>query len=140
MNFLVLSTLPHYLAILPLIKNYNNYKRYIQVIFFSSSMSILYHSYNGVDPMISFADYLMAFVWSMCDIYLGYRAGRIYLARAIYLNILILLLNLLAETANNYELAHSCWHILSASKCYFISYSLSLVYAKPPVVSEPSMV
>jgi hypothetical protein len=138
MNILTLSTLPHFLAIVPLINTYSLYKGYITTIFLSSSLSVLYHTFSDVEPMIVFADYLAAFIWGVYDLRLGVRAGRTMLRKAIYLNLVILLLNIVSHNTNNYELAHSCWHILSATKCYYISYYISRIYGVPALSWLPA--
>lgn len=119
---LVLSTLPHYLALLPWIKVPNT--TYPHVIFVSSTLSVLWHSYN--EPMYTplyYADHVGAVVWFLYDFQLAIKASSITVEQVMILNLLILVMNLSISPSGA---LHSVWHILSAMKCIYISGMLVL--------------
>ena len=66
--WLVASTLPHYLAIIPL-----NRVEYRTVIFISSSLSVLWHLRGEEQGILLNLDYMFAGIWFAYDIWLGYR-------------------------------------------------------------------
>ncbi len=72
--YLVISTIPHFFSILPLIKYYNKYTYgYINIIISSTILSILYHAYKESNRIINFLDYSFAGIWFLYDIYMGYK-------------------------------------------------------------------
>jgi len=109
MNILTLSTIPHYLSSIPVRKNYT----YRNIICISSTLSIAYHIYDN--KIITFLDYFMAFVWGVYDVKLGLHYKL--LKPILFLNLLIFIININISS----NLHHSIWHLLSASKCYYIS-------------------
>ena len=120
MNVLVLSTVPHYVSILPLIpyKEMNHYKT---IIITSTTLSILFHTYDN--NFLTFLDYFVALVWFLYDIQLGIQYNIFH--TILCLNCIVFFINI--NITNNYEVLHSFWHLISASKCYYIS---SLIRAK----------
>ena len=110
---LVVSTLPHILSVIP----YNNYE-YINIIIISTGLSVAYHTYPI--HIIVFADYFIAFVWFLydCHISLKYKIWQ-----PIALNGLVFLLNIIPT--NNYLIYHTIWHLLSASKCFYVALSFA---------------
>ena len=103
---IVVSTLPHYLSILP----YNIH--YTIVVVTSTTFSILYHTYDN--KIITFLDYFMALIWFLSDVKLA--SNNTQLKKILVLNGIIFLLNI--SMPNN---LHSLWHLLSALKCYYVS-------------------
>jgi len=112
MNYLVLSTLPHYLALYP-----KNNSLYRAVIFTSSTLSVLWHIYNEPINIIFYLDYAAAAIWFFYDIFLGFHTKNIY--TIFILNFIVFILN--QSIKNEYVFYHSVWHIMSAIKCYYIA-------------------
>lgn len=110
---LIISTLPHFLSVIPR----NTYK-YKYVIILSTTLSILYHYNEESNTIINILDYCMAFIWFLCDIYLGHNRYKIILV-----NFISFIINVNITT--NYTLYHSIWHIINASKCYYVAMLLS---------------
>jgi hypothetical protein len=120
MNPLVISTLPHYLAIYPVVSVYKTYtSEYIHIILASSTLSIVYHVYKESNPLLTFLDYLVAFVWLAYDVKLSMDTKQ--WKQILFLNGLICTLNLSVTYTKNYVLFHSLWHLLSAAKCFYVS-------------------
>ena len=113
MNVLVLSTLPHYVSILPLI-HYKEMNHYNTVIVTSSTLSVLFHTYDN--KFLTFLDYFVALIWFLYDIQLGIQYQ--ILSTILYLNFTVVFINI--NITNNYEVVHSLWHLISACKCYYI--------------------
>lgn len=102
---LVLTTLPHYYAMVPAFLANN--KSYALVVFASSTLSVIWHSTGHMMEL----DYALAAVWCMYDIYLSWKLG-------VLLNLIVFLTNIFAGAHD----AHCLWHILSCSKT--IAFSL----------------
>jgi hypothetical protein len=120
MNPLIISTLPHYLAIYPVVSVYKTYtSEYIHTILVSSTLSILYHAYEESNPIVTVLDYCAAFVWIAYDIKLSIDTKK--WNQILFLNGLICILNLSVIYTKNYVLFHSLWHLLSAAKCFYVS-------------------
>lgn len=121
--YLILSTLPHFYSILPIIPYYRTHTfGYIHCILLSTSFSILYHVYEESNTIITALDYFFAFLMFLYDIYMGYRYTRIYLYTILGLNTVVFLTNLYIPEGNSYILYHSIWHLMSASKSVIVSY------------------
>jgi hypothetical protein len=127
---LSLSTITHYLSIIPILKySYNNtiLYRYRNIIIISSSASLLWHAFNEPQHILYHIDYLCAAIWGIFDLLLAYRTkNKIIITKIILLNSIVLITNLMIDYHNisktlNYNLLHSCWHILSSMKCYYVS-------------------
>ena len=109
----IISTLPHVLCIVPLLKtsctSCTTCTSYIRVVLASTCMSVLYHAYNESHPVINAVDYTMAFIWFLYDA--SYGDARILAANAG---------SFLAHWCAGASY-HSMWHLLNASKCYYVS-------------------
>ena len=101
---LVLTTLPHYYAMVPALLA--NYPSYALVVFASSTLSVIWHSTGHMMEL----DYALAAVWCMYDTYLSWKLG-------VLLNLVVLLTNMFAGAHD----AHCAWHILSCSKSIVFS-------------------
>jgi hypothetical protein len=101
---LVVSTLPHYLSVVPVLED----KVYVFIILTSSSFSVLWHTYNEPINWIFYLDYLFAGLWAAYDVYKAKQIKKVLL-----LNLIIFILN--------FKLDHSLWHIVSATKCFYVS-------------------
>jgi hypothetical protein len=133
---LVLSTLPHYLSVIPLLPNYyyvtddsgaNISKsstvtyEYVNTILIASTLSVLYH-FTNESLVVAVPDYAAAFVWLLYDLYFGWYFIPKYFQRIVILNSLVLISNWCITKGNpNYEILHSVWHVVSAAKCYYVS-------------------
>jgi hypothetical protein len=115
-NHLIITTVSHYMAILPLLYN-TYYYDYIIIIFISTTFSILWHHDNERISIIYNMDYIFAFIWFMYDMILTN-----YLTYTLLLNLIIFIINRWSDHCKNYKLYHSIWHLLSALKCFIISY------------------
>ena len=116
LNLVILSTLPHFLSILPIIYNVE----YICVILVSTILSIIYHI-DETDRVIMVYNYGMAFIWVLYDIHMGYSTP--YLYTIINLNVISYIIN---KCTINEPLYHSIWHLINAVKCYYVSSLLCL--------------
>ena len=119
MNWLVLSTLPHFYCILPLLYNYQRFEGYIYVVILSTTISIMYHI-DESNLWIAGFDYAMALIWFFCDIGLGW-SRRYALYKIIYANLISFIVNRSVPHNDQYILYHSLWHLFNAYKCYYVS-------------------
>ena len=111
MNPLVLSTLPHYLAII-----YSKNIGYTVTILASSTLSVIWHGAGEPDGILMYLDYSLAVCWFLYELYLGKNKGLIIL-----LNGIVFSLNRLISQ-EHYILYHSVWHILSSMKVIYIAF------------------
>ena len=141
MSLLVLSTLPHYVSVLPLVYYYNDtlILYYMFVILTSSTLSVLYHTkYNNV--IIELFDHVLALFWFMYDVYLGYALGYALLFQIIFYNTLSFMVYQKIEIESSrkkYYIFHSGWHLLNAFKSFYISYLISLYLEMPNSIKIP---
>lgn len=121
--YLVISTIPHFYSILPLIKYYKTYTfGYINIILISTVFSILYHTYEESNYIINIIDYFCAGLWIVYDIYMGYTyTNKKILFKIVLLNIISFIINIQISHDLHYILNHSIWHFVNAYKCYYIS-------------------
>jgi hypothetical protein len=123
MPLLTLTTCLHYLALVPLIRlnHANRVSRFTRIyantILVTTFMSILMHSYPNSN-LLCFMDYLFTGLWFTLD-YLWSKALNKKII--VELNCLVFLAYTLSTLVPNYGLAHSVWHIISASKCFYVS-------------------
>jgi hypothetical protein len=126
---LTVSTITHYLSIIPILKYYYNNTllyRYKNVIIISSSSSLLWHAFNEPENILYHIDYLCAVIWGIFDILLAHRTkNKIIITKIILFNFIVLITNLMIDShksnKDKYVILHSCWHILSSMKCYYVS-------------------
>ena len=124
--YLIISTLPHFLSILPLIKYYKYTYGYINIILLSTIFSILYHKCKESNNFINFMDYLFAGIWLIYDIYMGYvYTNKKILIKIILANIVVFIINIQIPYNVYYELNHSIWHIINVYKCFYVSSLIS---------------
>jgi len=123
--YLIISTLPHFISIIPIKKYYRSSAfSYINIIILSSTFSILYHYYEQSNTVINVFDYFFAVLWVLYDIKLTYKTPAIY--KVLFINCAMFIINLKIEYDTNYTVSHSLWHLLNASKCFYISTLLSV--------------
>jgi len=126
---LSLSTITHYLSIIPILKySYNNtaLNRYRNIIIISSSASLLWHAFYKPNNILYHIDYLCSVILGMFDISIACRTkNKIIIAKIILLNSIVLITNVLidyhTQNTNKYSFIHSFWHILASIKCYYVS-------------------
>jgi len=124
--YLVISTVPHFCSILPLIKYYKTYAfAYIHIMLLSTMLSILYHTYDESNYIINYIDYLCAGLWFAYDIYMGYTYTEDG-SKIIFVNIMSFFINIQIPYNPYYSLNHSIWHIINAYKCYYVSTRISI--------------
>ena len=141
---LILSTLPHYLSVLPLLPDYYYVTddsgagisksatasstvtyEYVNTILIASTLSVFYHLSNE-SLLVAIPDYIAAFIWLLYDLYFGWYFVPQHFKKIVLLNSLVVALNWSITKSNpNYETLHSVWHICSAAKCYYVSLLVS---------------
>lgn len=120
MRYEIISTLPHYLAILPWIlrTKYNNIT-YHNIVFLSTTLSVMWHIHEEPKyTVLYYADHLGALVWFLYDLDLASRMSERARATILLSNMLVFILFLISNTLGKY---HSEWHIISAIKCMIVS-------------------
>ena len=127
-NLTTLSTITHYASIIPIMKYTNNdilLYRYRNIIFISSSATLIWHSYNEPSNILFYIDYSGAIIWFIFDLLFAIKSkNKITLVKFLLLNFIVLISNLLIDKKSvNYNILHSAWHILTSLKCYYISQS-----------------
>lgn len=115
----VISTLPHYLALLFTAKS----ALYSFVIFSSSSCSVYWHILGEPRNEVWILDYMLAYMWFIAELAL---IPTEYALRVTLLNFLVLVVNKWADRSRNYDLHHSIWHLLSAAKSIYVAWLFSL--------------
>ena len=125
MSLLVLTSALHYLSVIPIL--YNPVEKrsdgltriYLGIIFLATTTSIIWHSYNEPANFLLTLDYVFAVFWFILD-YLWSKC--IDQPIILELNIHILLMHIISMFYSNYGAVHSVWHIMSATKCVYVSY------------------
>ena len=117
---LILSTLPHFFTAMPLMQYYEYTAGHIHVILVSTTFSIAYHATAESNDMIRKIDYCLAFLWFLHELYNGYRFTHRSLYKILLSNLVVFLINLYTPI-QSYQVYHSLWHILSASKSMYVS-------------------
>jgi hypothetical protein len=140
-NLKTLSTITHYASIIPIMKYTHNdilLYRYRNIIFLSSTASVICHSYNEPSNILYYIDYSGAIIWFIFDLIFAYKSkDKIIITKFLLLNIIILYSNLLIDKKSiHYNIIHTMWHILYSLKCYYISQSCipKKIVGKPMIV------
>lgn len=125
--YLVISTIPHFCSILPLIKYYKTYTfGYINIILLSTIFSILYHIYEESNYTINIIDYFCAGLWVIYDMYMGYTyTNRNTIFKFIVVNTISFCINIQIPHHVHFSFYHSLWHLINAYKCYYVSNLIS---------------
>ena len=119
MNWPVVSTLPHYLSVLPLLPFYPNTVPYIYIVCMSTTLSILWHLQGEPINYLYYLDYLGATVWTSYELYTS--TGNLSMtAEVAVLNLIVFLLNM-NPGSDHYHVYHSLWHLMSAAKCFYVA-------------------
>ena len=109
---LVITTLPHYLALL--LHRPNPDYRYMKLIFLATTLSVAYHLTNESNSLVTALDYLAAAA-------LAYHETKIH-KHGLLLNSLLFVTNLIP--VENYTLYHSLWNLASVAKTIYITRQL----------------
>jgi hypothetical protein len=120
---LILSALPHYLAITR--KNIV----YSSIVIASSTLSVLWHWHGEQKGTIQNLDYLAAFAWGIAELV---YAPRGFLKLVFVANSIVLCTNLCIKYDANYWFYHSAWHLLSAIKAIWLSRIITFEPTKSP--------
>jgi len=124
--YLILSTLPHFLSIIPLIEYYSTYTfGYCNLIILSTTFSILYHYYQETNKIITLIDYFLAYVWFVYDVYFGYAYTNSFdLVIIIFVNFISFIINIKIPKLmkDSYIINHSIWHIINSCKTIYVSF------------------
>uniref|UniRef100_A0A6C0DHR8 Uncharacterized protein n=1 Tax=viral metagenome TaxID=1070528 RepID=A0A6C0DHR8_9ZZZZ len=119
MNWLVVSTLPHYLSVLPLLLSYPDTAPYIYIVWMSTTLSVLWHLHGEPLNYLYYLDYLGATVWTGYELYAS--TGNLSMtAEVAVLNLIVFLLNM-NPGSDHYHVYHSLWHLMSAAKCFYVA-------------------
>lgn len=113
----VITTLPHYLAIIPWLNIPET--TYPYMVFVCTTLSATWHFYE--EPMYTplfYADHLGALVWAVYDLHLMARLPERKREGILMFNMGVFILYALSNALGQY---HSAWHIVSALKCILIS-------------------
>ena len=132
MYSLIITTIPHYLSIFPILQYYNNNLIwcYINIIFISTSFSILYHLTKESNYIIFYIDYTLAFIWCLFDISIPIYFKDLYMFnKIISANIIIFFININITRNKNYIIHHSIWHLISAYKCFYVSNTIKYIFS-----------
>ena len=127
MNFLIISTLPHYLVLLV-----GPTKLYNSVVFCSSTLSVLWHySDTPANSFLGVLDHIFAAIWLAADYY--YFRNTPLLQRMFIVNTITFLANMYVTHLDKhrlvpYYIGHSYWHLLSAAKSIYLAHNLNSYY------------
>jgi hypothetical protein len=131
MNFLILSSMLHYFAIMPFTKkgllHHNKiYDYYMLTIIISTTLSILWYINKPSNGLLLYLDYIFTIIWFAQDYYLAMNKNNLLLfMKIIYVNTIIFTFNLFIFNNIFFERTHSIYNILSAIKCFYVSYLLA---------------
>ena len=122
---LVLSTLPHFAAAVPLILS-GTEPAYLATILASSTLSVVWHLNKEPRGYLFYLDYGLAAAWTGADLY---YAVKLWAPSILLLNVLVLFTNALTDMAScaggfdrhTYSRLHSIWHFISAAKAIYVA-------------------
>lgn len=124
---LVATTVPHYLAIIPLLSKRRFDYRYMKLIFLATTLSVAYHVTKESNPLVTALDYLAAAA-------LAYHEITIH-THALPLNALLCMTNQMVPQ-ENYIFYHSLWHLASVAKTIYIASDSQIQTLSKDEVSE----
>ena len=130
--YLILSTLPHFLSIIPLTKYYLTYAfAYCNLIILSTTFSILYHYHEESNNIITMIDYFFAYIWFGYDIFIGFTYTNPYdLTKIIFANFISFIINIQIPNNKYYIVNHSLWHLLNSCKCIYVTNIIANGFSK----------
>ena len=118
----------HYFAIMPFTKkgllHHNKiYDYYMLTIIISTTLSILWYINKPSNGLLLYLDYIFTIIWFAQDYYLAMNKNNLLLfMKIIYVNTIIFTFNLFIFNNIFFERTHSIYNILSAIKCFYVSY------------------
>jgi hypothetical protein len=115
---LILSTLAHLAAL-----EFSPSPLYSYIIVISTTLSVVWHLYEEPQNLLCAADYFMAAVWFAYDTIMSVTTSHRY--KIVFLNLICMILNVMANYLPNYVVAHTFWHLLSATRAIAVAYFLS---------------
>jgi len=110
---LAISTLPHLATIL-----YSPDLYYATIVFYSTIASVFWHLEGSDFTMLSILDYSFASAWFAVDCYYSLKVNKFH--NVLQLNLLTALANPLISMYH-YKYTHSLWHLLSATKAFYVA-------------------
>jgi hypothetical protein len=122
---LILSTLPHFAAAVPLILS-GTESAYLATIMASSTLSVFWHLNKEPRGYLFYLDYGLAAVWTAADLYYAFN---LWAPSILLLNVLVLFANVWVDVAScaggfdrhTYSRLHSTWHFMSAAKAIYVA-------------------
>jgi hypothetical protein len=112
-----LTTLPHYLAMIPWRNSYDT--TYPYMVFVCTTLSFAWHFYGEPkNTVLFYADHTGALIWLMYDLHLAAGLSEKKRECIIASNTASFLLYALSAILGEH---HSAWHIFSALKCILVS-------------------
>jgi hypothetical protein len=122
---LVLTTLLHVLAILPpLISNHPFRFAYSAHAIATTFLSAVWHLKGQPDGVIMYLDYSFTTIWFIYDMGLMVHLPDSNKHTILIATLCVLCLHQVCSAEQNYDVYHSLWHIASAIKCTYVSYTL----------------
>ena len=119
MNWPVVTTLPHYLSVLPLLSSYPDTELYIHIVWISTTLSVLWHLQGEPFNYLYYLDYLGAGLWTGYELYAS-TDNLSMTTQVAVLNLIVFLLNM-NPGSEHYYVYHSLWHLMSAAKCFYVA-------------------
>ena len=112
MNWLVISTLPHYLAAIPA----HEHADYATLIILSSTLSVCYNIFHEYGPLLTVLNYSSGLLWLWYDFAFAMKYEEI-MNPILWGNLIVFLTYI--SVGNDDE--HAMWHLISAAKCFYIA-------------------
>ena len=115
---LILSTLAHLAAL-----EFSPSPLYSYIIVISTTLSGIWHLYEEPQNLLCVADYFMAAVWFAYDLLMSVTTSHRY--KIVFLNLVSMILNVMANYHPDYVVAYTFWHLFSAVRAIAVAYFLS---------------
>ena len=122
---LVLTTLLHGLATLPPLTSEHPFRyAYSAHVIATTILSSVWHLKGQPNGLIMYLNYSFTAIWFFYDMGLMSQIKESDRPLIILASLFILCLHEVYSADQNYEVYHSLWHIASAIKCTYVSYTL----------------
>jgi hypothetical protein len=97
---------------------------YATTVVASTTASVVWHGLGEPQGIISAVDHGLAAVWGLLDAYYGWRLG--VLAPVLVVNAVVIALHSVVERGIvPYRAGHSAWHVVSATKAWWVAGALA---------------
>jgi len=130
-SLLIYSTVPHALAILPILYHSRTkeplYSVYCILILLSTCFSATWHAHGEPLTILWEGNYLLALFLGILEFELGLRQSvvdQVLLLNGL-LTTLTIAIDLTSADRSNYVKLHSLWHLVSSAKSFYLSNLLS---------------